>query len=185
MRVVTMTLEEAMAISEHRLPGEPPEADWRTSRPRREPARRERGIDTAPAPDPIDWALVIRGAIKAERSIMSEVIGSAMGEYVNQQADELLAEVRQLIASAVEELRAEFTRQLDQLREDFTAQATELFESVALISTESQRLRSQMDAINLKKARARARSKANGNGSADALPLADASLAQHHEHGPQ
>jgi hypothetical protein len=105
---------------------------------------------------------------------MAEIVGGALGEYGNQLADELLAEVRQLIEAAVEGLRAEFKRELDELRSDFTAQTTELFESVALISTESQRLRSQIDAVVAKKTRTRSKAASNGG---DALPLADASLA--------
>jgi len=168
-----VTFEEAMAISERRLPGEPPEPDWRTSRPSPEPKRRTRGLDTAP-PDPVDWAAVINMALRAERSTMSEIVGGALGEYGNQLADELLAEVRQLIEAAVEGLRAEFTRQIEELRSDFTAQATELFESVALISTEGQRLRAQLEQAIAKKTHTRAKAPRNGS---DALPLADASLA--------
>jgi hypothetical protein len=83
-----------------------------------------------------------------------------LGEYGNQLGDELLVEVRQLIEAAVEQLRAEFSRQLDQLRSEFTAQTTELFESVALIHTQGDQLKAQLEAIVAKKTRAR--SKANG-----------------------
>jgi hypothetical protein len=153
-----MTLEEAMAISEHRLPGEPPEADWRASRPRQEPKRQTRGLDTAQQPE-IDIAYVIRGALKAERSVMVEIVGQALGEYGNQLADEILAEVRQLIEAAVEGLRAEFSRQLDQLREDFTAQAAEAFESIALIHEQGERLRSQLEQVIAKKTRTHSKAK--------------------------
>jgi hypothetical protein len=171
--MVEMTLEEAEYIARNRLPDEPREDEWRPSRPSPEP-RRERTLDTAPAPDPVDWSAVIGMALKASRAEQAEVIGSAMGEYGNQLADELLAEVRQLIEAAVEGLRAEFTRQIEELRSDFTAQATDLFESVALISTEGQRLRAQLEQAIAKKTRTGAKAPRNGS---DALPLADASLA--------
>jgi hypothetical protein len=135
--MVEMTLEEAEYIARNYLPDEPREDEWRASRTPREPARRERGLDTRPAEPPVDWAAVINMAIKASRAEQSEVIGEAMGEYCNQLADELIAEVRQLIEAAVEGLRTQLTQKIDELRSDFTAQATELFESVALISSGS------------------------------------------------
>jgi hypothetical protein len=65
-----MTLEEAEWIARNRLPDEPcgdELTSWRASRPRQEPRRQTRSLDTAPAEPPIDWALVIRGAILGER----------------------------------------------------------------------------------------------------------------------
>jgi hypothetical protein len=96
-----MTLEEAMHIATHRLPGEPREdevAAWRASRPPREPAKRERLLDTTPPAPQIDWAAVINGAIRGERAHMVEAVGEAIGEYGNG----LLGEVEQTIAAAVE-----------------------------------------------------------------------------------
>src|SRR5262249_14568160 len=116
--MVEMTLEEAMAISERRLPGEPPEADWRASRPSPEPKRQARGLDTGRQPE-IDWSYVICQAIRASRAEQSEVIGQALGEYGNQLADDLIAEVRQLIEAAVEGLRTELTQKIDELHSDF------------------------------------------------------------------
>src|SRR5213080_3678831 len=115
-----VTLEEAMAISERRLPGEPedPLADWRASRPPPEPKRETRNLDTAPAPQ-IDWSGVIRQALKAERSIMFEIIGSAIG-------DETLGEVEQLIAQAINEVRTELRREMEQLRCRIDTQGSEL-----------------------------------------------------------
>jgi hypothetical protein len=180
--MVEMTLEEAEWIARNRLPEEPPEdgvAAWRASRPRQEPRRQTRGLDTAPPPDPVDWAFVIRQAIKASRAEQAEVIGSALGEYGNQLADDLIAEIRPMIEEAIEGLRGEFTRQIDALRSDFTSQATELFESVAVVSTEGQRLKAELDKIAARRKRARAAKQNGSEGSPLMLPppLADASLA--------
>jgi hypothetical protein len=100
-----MTLEEAMAISERQLPGEPPEPDWR---PPAEPAK--------PAPQ-TDWSGVISRALKAERACLTEATGLAIGEVRNEVLDELDA--------AVEKLRAELRAEAARLRAEFS-QANEL-----------------------------------------------------------
>jgi hypothetical protein len=155
-----MTLEEAMAISERRLPGEPPEPDWRASRPAPEPRRKTPGLDTAPAPE-VDVAYVIRAALKAERSIMSEIVGGAIGEI---RAD-MYDEIERMIAQAIENLRAETrveaARALHFLR-------CEIFAQIDCIQKNSGELRTKVDEILAK--RRRARSKPNGNGSALLLP---------------
>jgi hypothetical protein len=94
-----MTLEEAMHVSDHLLPGEPGGdeiANWQAQRPQPEPARQQRSPDTASAPE-IDWASVIRGALLGERSFLVEAFGQALGEHGNG----LLDEVEQMIAQAV------------------------------------------------------------------------------------
>jgi hypothetical protein len=171
--VSEMTFEEAMAISERRLPGEPPEPDWRASRPAPEPKRRARGLDTAPQPE-VDIAYVIRGAILAERSVMVEIVGQALGEYCNG----ILDQVETMIGAVAAEIREDFGRQIDQLRAELLGwideMANESAANVALIHGQGERLKAQLEAVIAKKTRANA---AKTNGSADALPLADASLA--------
>src|SRR5262245_39714505 len=159
-----VTYEEAERIARGQLlPGEP-RADeitaWRASRPPREPARRERGLDTIPAPPPIDWALVIRQTILGERAHMTEAIGGAIAEYGDGLGDELLADVEGMIAAAVAELREEFSRQIDQLR-------TELSGRIDSTQTHGAELKAQLDAIIAKRKRAKA---AKPNGSTLLLP---------------
>jgi hypothetical protein len=142
-----VTLEEAMHISDHLLPGEPGSdelARWQAQRPQPEPPKRERGLDIAPAPQ-IDWAAIINGAIRGERAHMVEAIGQAIGQY----GDELLTEVEGMIAQAIDqlrtELRAEFANQVDQLRNELSGQ----------INTQGNELRAQLQEIIAKKKRAR------------------------------
>jgi hypothetical protein len=146
-----MTLEEAMAISEHRLPGEPPEADWRASRPAPEPKRKARGLDTAQRPE-IDLAYVIRGAILAERAQMVEIIGESIGEYGNQ----LLDEIETTIAATASELREEFSRQIDQLRAELSETANESAANVALIHSQGEKLKAQLEEVIAKRTRTKA-----------------------------
>jgi hypothetical protein len=157
-----MTLEEAMAISEHRLPGEPPEADWRASRPRPEPRREERKLDTMPAAPEIDSALVIRQAILAERSVMSEVIGEAIGEVNNQTLDE----VEQLIAQAAGQIKTELREEIGQMREEF-------FKRLDLVRGQGAELKTELDKIVARRKRARA-AKPEGSPLMLPAPLADA-----------
>jgi hypothetical protein len=147
-----MSLEEAEWIARNRLPDEPSEdevASWQAHRPRPEPRRETRSLDTAPAPPQIDWADVIRRAILAERSVMSEIVGSAIGEIRN----ETLDEVEGMIAAAVNQLRAElrveFSRQLDGLRGQIDAQGNEL--------------RSRLEEVIAKKRRTKDAAKPNGS----------------------
>jgi hypothetical protein len=180
-----------MAISERRLPGEPGGDEltaWLASRPRPEPARRERGLDTMPAEPAIDWALVIRGAILGERAHMTEAIGGAIAEYGNG----IIDEIETMIAATADQLREEFSRQLEQLRDEFSGRIDELANesagNVALIHSQGEKLKAQLDEIVARKKRAKGAktngSAPNGNGG-DVLPLADASLAQRYEHGQQ
>jgi hypothetical protein len=156
-----MTLEEAMFIANNRLPGEPAEVNWRATRPVREPPKRERGLDTAPAEPPIDWAAVIRGAILGERAHMTEAIGGAIAEYGNG----IIDEIETMIAATAAELREEFSRQIDQLRAEFSGRidemANEFAGNVALIHSQGERLKAELDAVIAKKTRAR--HKANGS----------------------
>jgi hypothetical protein len=167
-----MTLEEAERIARNYLPDEPRRDElsaWRASRPRREPPRHERGLDTAPAEPPVDWELVIRQAILGERAQMAEAIGEAIGEYGEGLLDKVERMIEAAVASAVEGLRAEFTRELGQLRSDLAVQGNELFESVATVHSQGERLKAELEAIVAKKTRARA-TKTNG-GSLLSLPV--------------
>ena len=162
-----MTLEEAMHIASHRLPEEPREdeiANWRASRPVPEPAKRTRSLDTAPAAPQVDWAAVINGAIRGERAHMVEAVGQAIGTYGN----DVIAEVEQMIAAAVEQLRAEFAAQIERVANEFSGQ-------MDLVHTQGAELRAQLEEVIAKKKRTKA-AKANGehlllpspNGSGDA-----------------
>ena len=144
-----MTLEEAMFIANNRLPGEPAEVNWRATRPVREPPKRERGLDTAPAEPPIDWAAVIRGAILGERAHMTEAIGGAIAEYGNELGDSIIADVERMIAEAKEE----FARQIAELK-------AELSGRIDSTQTHGAELKAQLEAIIAKKRRAKA-AKAN------------------------
>ena len=170
MRVVTMTLEEAEWIARNRLPEEPREdeiAAWRASRPRREPPRRERGLDTMPAPPAIDWADVIRRAILGERAHMTEAIGGAIGEVRN----ETLDEVEQLIAQAADQIKSELRAEIDQMRVEF-------FKRLDSVRGQGTELRAELEKIRKRRAKT---AKPNGEYSGEPLllpaPLADASLA--------
>jgi hypothetical protein len=162
-----MTLEEAEFIARNYLPDEPRADDltaWRASRPPAEPARRERGLDTMPAaPEQIDWALVIRQVIRAERSIMSEIIGEAIGEVNNSTLDE----VETLIAKAADQIKNELREEIGQMREEF-------FKRLDLVRGQGVELHARLDEIS-KKRRTRA---AKPNGSPLMLPApADAELS--------
>jgi chorismate mutase len=149
-----MTLEEAMAINDRLLPGEPGGdeiARWQACRPQPEPARQQRGLDTAPAPQVVDWALVIRQALLGERAHMTEAIGEALGEHGNK----LLDESRDDDRGGCNQLRAEHAEQLDQLRAQ-----------IDLAHTQGAELRAELENIIAKRKRAKA-AKANG----EARPL--------------
>jgi hypothetical protein len=81
-----------------------------------EPPKRERGLDTAPAPQ-VDWSAVIHGALKAERWLLTEAFGGALGETRN--------EIRDEFEAAIEKLRVEMRADVDRLRAEFS-QANEL-----------------------------------------------------------
>jgi hypothetical protein len=103
--------EEAMEISNRLLPGEPGGdelARWQAHRPRPEPPKRERGLDTMQ----VDLGAEIRKAVAQERALITEAAGQALAEV----RDAALDEAERLIAAAVAELRAEFAGQLAQLR---------------------------------------------------------------------
>jgi hypothetical protein len=109
--MVTMTLEEAERIARERLPEEPAEdplADWRKSMPRPEPEKTSQSLDTAQ----VDWSLIIHQALKAERALLTEATGSALGEVREELRDEF--------AAAIEKLRAEFRAEVDRLRAEFS-----------------------------------------------------------------
>jgi hypothetical protein len=147
-----MTLEEAEWIARNRLPDEPAEnslADWQATRPRPEPARCERSLDTMPAPPPIDWALVIRQALLGERAHMTEAIGGALAEYGDELGDSIIADVERMIAEAKEE----FARQIAELK-------AELSGRIDSTQTHGAELKAQLEAIIAKKRRAKA-AKAN------------------------
>jgi hypothetical protein len=149
-----MTLEEAEWIARNRLPDEP-RADeitaWRASQPRPGPKRETRGLDTMPMPAEIDWADVIRRAILAERSVMSEVIGEAIGEVNNSTLDE----VETLIAKTA-----------DQLREEINQMRVEFFKRLDLVRGQGVELRAEIEKIAAKKRRARSTAASpNGSGS--------------------
>jgi hypothetical protein len=146
--VVKMTLEEAMHISDHLLPGEPGGdelARWQAMRPQPEPARAPQRLDTAPAA-PVDWSTVIRQAALGERAHMVEAVGQAIGETRNEILDEIEQTITQAIDQTRNEMRAEFAKQIDQLRAELAAGLT----------VQGARLRSELEAvIAAKKARGR------------------------------
>jgi hypothetical protein len=115
----------------------------------------------------IDWAAVIRGALKGERAHVLEVVGQALGEY----GDGLLGDVETMIAQAADqvraELRVEFARQLDGLR--------------GQIHTQGNELRAELEKIIAKKARARTKG-AKPNGERLLLPAPN---GNGDAHGPQ
>src|SRR5262245_39344462 len=108
-----MTLEEAERIACTLLPGERADAltNWRGSMPPPEPVKAPRGLDTAPAPQ-IDWSLIIHQALKAERGLLTEATGLAIGETREALRDEFEA--------AIEKLRTEFRAEVDRLRAEFS-----------------------------------------------------------------
>jgi hypothetical protein len=159
-----VTLEEAEFIARNYLPDEPRPDEitaWRASRPRQEPKREERKLDTMPTPPPIDWADVIRGAILGEREFMSQAIGGAIAEYGDGLGDGIIADVENMIAATAAELKEEFARQIAELK-------AELSGRIDSTQTHGAELKAQLDAIITRKRRARA---------AKPTALADASLA--------
>jgi hypothetical protein len=166
-----MSLEEAERIARSYLPDEPRQDDlaaWRASRPRPEPKREPRRLDTQPAAPPIDLAAVVRGALLGERSLMTEAFGEALGEYGNG----LLDQVEGMIAATAAGLHEDLSRQIDQLRAELSARidemASESAANVALIHGQGERLKAQLEAVIAKKTRARA-ARPNG-GSLLSLP---------------
>jgi hypothetical protein len=166
-----MTLQEAMEISNRLLPGEPGGdelANWQAMRPRPEPPKRERGLDTAPPMPEIDWALIINAAIRGERAHMVEAVGEAIGEHGNG----LLTEVEGMIAQAADQLRAE----INKLRAEFAIQIDQLRNELSVridsAHTQGNELRAQLEEIIAKKKRARTKAALlqlpapNGNGDA-------------------
>jgi hypothetical protein len=158
--MVEMTLEQAEWIANNRLPEEPREdeiAAWRRSRPAPEPRRK----DTAPAQE-VDVAYVIRAALKAERSTMSEAVGSAIGEIRSEMYDE----IERMIAQAIEKLRAETrieaSRSLEHLR-------CQIFAQINVMQKDSGELRTKLEEVIARRRRARS-AKPNGNGSTLLLP---------------
>jgi hypothetical protein len=132
-----MTLDEATYIANNCLPEEGPAdslANWR--RPPVEPAKPQRQLDTAPAPV-IDWSAVIHGALKAERGLLTEATGRAIGEVRNEVLDE--------VDAAIEKLRTEFRAETDRLRAEFSqarevqSLRTELAEIKALLTARSRK----------------------------------------------
>jgi hypothetical protein len=114
-----MSIEEAERIARERLPEEPGQdwlANWRKSTPRPESVKEPQRLDTEPA-DAIDWSDVIHRALKAERGLMTEATGRALGE--------VREEIRDEVDAAIEKLRAEMRAEADRLREQFS-QANEL-----------------------------------------------------------
>src|SRR5262249_187831 len=122
-------------------------------RPPAESVRRERGLDTRQAPPPVDWAAVIRGALRGERGVLAEAFGGALGEY----GDGLFDEVETMIGAVAAELREEFARQIDQLRGEFSNR-------VDLVHTQGAELRAELEKVIARKRRVKA-AKANGAGS--------------------
>jgi hypothetical protein len=148
-----MSLTEAEYIARGRLADEPAEdwlTSWQATRPRPEPERRARGLDTAPPAEPVDWALVIRQALLGERAHMTEAIGGALAEYGDELGDELLADVERMIAAAVAEVKEEFARQI-----------AELSARIDSTQTHGAELKAQLDAIVTRRRRAKA-AKPNG-----------------------
>jgi hypothetical protein len=110
-----MSINEATHIANNRLPEEPAEdwlASWRKSMPRPEPVKASHGLDTQ-----VDWSGVIHNALKAERGLLTEATGMAIGEVRNELGDEFDA--------AIEKLRGEMRAEADRLRAEFS-QAREL-----------------------------------------------------------
>jgi hypothetical protein len=169
-----VTLEEAEYIARNYLPDEPrPDeiASWRASQPRPEPARRERGLDTMPAPPEIDWALVIRQAILGERAFLTEAIGGAIAEYGDGLGDGIIADVERMIAATAAELREEFSRQIDQLR-------AELSGRIDSTQTHGAELKAELEKIIARRRRTKTAKPSGLLLPAPALAaLADASLA--------
>jgi hypothetical protein len=161
---MAMTLQEAERIARELLPGEPGGdalASWRASMPRPEPAKPARGLDTAPA---IDWALVIRMALKSERAHVLEVVGAALGENNNDILDQVEALIAQAADQIKSELRAEFAKQIDGLRAELAAG----------FAIHGAKLRSELEAIIAAKKARRARAQAakpNGSTSSEHLLL--------------
>jgi hypothetical protein len=156
-----VTLKETTRIASRCLPEEPGGdelASWRAAWPPPEPERRPRGLDTMP----IDWAGVIRGAIRGERAHVLEIVGRALA------GTDIIAEIEQMVDQVRTELRAEFAGQIDQLR-------NELFAQIDSAHTQGNELRAQLEAVIAKKKRARTKAlllpAPNGNGNA--------------QHGPQ
>jgi hypothetical protein len=171
--MVEMTLQEAEWIARNYLPDEPRPDDltaWRASRPRPEPRREERKLDTMPPEPPIDWALVIRQAILGERAFMNEAIGGAIAEYGDQLGDGIIADVERMIAAMAAELKDEFARQIAELKAELSCR-------IDSTQTHSAEVKAEVETILAKRKRARA---AKPNGEHLLLPpppLADASLA--------
>ena len=109
-----------------------------------------------PVEPPIDWAAVINGAIRGERAHMVEAVGEAIGEYGEGLLDKVEQMIDAAVATAVEQLRAEFTRELEQLRSELAQQGTELFASVATVHGQGERLKAELEAVIAKKTRAKA-----------------------------
>jgi hypothetical protein len=172
-----VTWEEAMEISNRLLPGEPGGdeiARWQACRPQPEPPKRERGLDTMR----VDLDAEIRKAVTRERALLTEATGQALGEI----RDTVLDEAEQLIATAVNQLRAE----INQMREEFfsrfdsvRAQGVELraeFTGLAQLRSQADtlggELKAQLEIIARKRRAARARPSLlqlpgpNGNGNA-------------------
>jgi hypothetical protein len=129
-----------------------------------------------PAPEQIDLAAVIRGAILGERAHMTEAIGGAIAEYGDGLGDSIIADVEAMIAATAAELRDEFARAIDQLR-------IELSGRIDSTQTHGAELKAELDKIIARRKRARA-AKPD-----DPLllpaPLADASLAPRNGDGRQ
>jgi hypothetical protein len=170
-----VTEDEALWISRNRLPGEPGGDEltrWRNSMPPAEPERKPRGLDTAPAPE-VDWAAVIRGALKAERSIMSEIVGKALGQY----GDELFSEIEVAIATAVDQLRTELRAEIEQLR-------SELSGRIDSTQTHGAELRAELEKVIARK-RARKAAKPNGEGVVTSCPVLQLPAPNSDAHGTQ
>src|SRR5262249_50797714 len=113
----------------------------------RSPQGARGGLDTMPAEPQVDWA---ERSIRAERSIISEIVGSAIGEIQNQTLDE----VEQMIATAADQVRAEFTAQLNQLRTELGIQNDRI-----------QAVRAEVEQIVARKRRAKTAKPNGSNGS--------------------
>jgi hypothetical protein len=166
-----MTLEEAEWIARNHLPDEPrPDeiSSWRASRPRPEPVRHERGLDTMPA-EPVDWSAVIRGVVRAERDLMTEAIGGALAEYGDGLGDSIIADVERMIAATAAELKEEFARQIAELK-------AELSGRIDQTQAHSAEVKAEVEKILARRKRTKA-AKANGEHLLLPPPLADASLA--------
>jgi hypothetical protein len=133
--MVSMTLEEAEGIAREE-PAVDELAKWRASMPKPEPVKPARGLDTAPAPQ-VDWSAVIRGALKAERALLTEATGGAVGEACN--------EVRAEFEAALEKVRVEMRAESERLRAEFSTAReiqtlrTELAEIKALLTARSRK----------------------------------------------